>query len=219
VTVGRMGTDPPQSPALHKERLIAIAGPLRPWKRIHDGINAFARLPADWRLEIMGFFENPAYEEELHALVQSLGISERVNFRGHVSDADKASLYSRAQVLLMTSEKEGWSITSMEAQLYGCVVVGYDVPGVRDCVKNGVSAVLVPDGDVDRLGRELAALLLDPTRIQRMSLVTAERFRGRTWDEFFDDFVKGAGGCLDFGTPRTPLTAPRRQAEPVARPE
>ena len=70
------------------------------------------------------------------SLKTEYGIRERVHFLGRISDEEKSKLYSIAKLSFSASVKEGWGLSNMESQSFGCPVVGYDVPGVRDSCLN-----------------------------------------------------------------------------------
>ncbi len=49
----------------------------------------------------------------------------------------------RAHALLVTSVREGWGLVVTEANALGTPAVAYDVPGLRDSVKQGKTGLLV----------------------------------------------------------------------------
>ena len=171
-----------------KENLVVITGPLRPWKRIEHGLAAFSSLPLDWRLAVIGAFESDAYRLFLLDYATRLGITSRTRFTGRISEASKRQYYRRAKIALVTSEKEGWGLSAMEPQTYGCPVVGYDVPGIRDSVRDGASGTLVGSGDIHALGQALLGLAGDSEGWRRMATNATALYRDYTWDNVFQDF-------------------------------
>lgn len=122
-------------------------------------------------------------EGQLRKQEQSLGLGEGVRFLGRVTEDEKRDLYRRAWVHLLTSEKEGWGLTVMEAAACGTLTVGSNVSGLRDSVRDGETGVLVPHGDVGALAREVARLLEDAPRREEMghaARLHSERF---TWED------------------------------------
>src|SRR5437879_8219840 len=51
---------------------------------------------------------------------------------------------TEAHVLLMTSVREGWGLVVTEANARGTPAVVYDVPGLRDSVRNEQTGLVVP---------------------------------------------------------------------------
>src|SRR5207253_5343417 len=50
---------------------------------------------------------------------------------------------AEAHVLLMTSVREGWGLVVTEANACGTPAIVYDVPGLRDAVKNESTGLVV----------------------------------------------------------------------------
>jgi len=193
VQIVRLGVELPD-PAMvafdAKEKSVVMVGPLRPWKRIGHGLMAFASLPKEWSLNVIGSFESDEYREELTYLADRLGIRGRTNFTGRISEGEKNEIYRKASVAIVTSEKEGWGLAAAEPQAYGCPVVGYDVPGIRDSVHNGKTGILVRSGDVVALSAALTHVTEDPSRLRCLATNAHSLYRGYSWDEVFRDFFQ-----------------------------
>lgn len=172
-----------------KNRNLAVsAGPIKPWKRFDHVIRAFASLSKDWHLAIFGRFESEWYEIYLGDLVKKLGLDDRVRLLGYVDERTKWKLYREAKVLVVASEKEGWGLAAMEAQSCGTPVVGYDVPGIRDSVRNEKTGILVKDGDLEELKRALKRISADPRLLDEYSRNAAQRSRDYTWEKCYSEF-------------------------------
>ncbi|MHB1866777.1 MAG: glycosyltransferase family 4 protein [Thermoplasmata archaeon] len=209
VRVVREGVDIPPDSACSiddKEDFVVVTGPLRPWKRIEDCLTAFAGLPLNWRLVVIGPHDEEDYLRSLHQQSISLGISERTTFTGRISEAAKNNWYRKASVALVASEKEGWGLCAVEPQIYRCPVVAYDVPGIRDSVRHGESGILVKNGDVRSLQRALVGLANNRDERQRMGERGRRLYLGYSWDNVFEDFYavfqriarpQGTVGSLD----------------------
>ncbi|MET7295293.1 glycosyltransferase family 4 protein [Streptomyces griseoloalbus] len=65
-----------------------------------------------------------------------------VEFTGHVSEAEKHRLLCAAWLLLHPSAVEGWGLVVTEAAARGTPAVAFDVPGLRDSVRDGETGVL-----------------------------------------------------------------------------
>jgi glycosyltransferase involved in cell wall biosynthesis len=76
-----------------------------------------------------------------------------VVFAGHVAEATKRHLMSRAHALVATSVREGWGLVVSEAAALGTPTIAYDVPGLRDSVR-AARGVLV-DEDPDALAEAI----------------------------------------------------------------
>jgi glycosyltransferase involved in cell wall biosynthesis len=100
-----------------------------------------------------------------------LGIADRVHFHGVA--ADVSSFLRRAHILVLPSLWEGLSLVLLEAMAHAVPIVASDIASVRDVVRPGVDACLVPPGDPGSLAEAIMALLEDPSR--RAGLAAAGR--------------------------------------------
>ncbi len=65
-----------------------------------------------------------------------------VRFTGHVPEAEKHRLLCAAWLLLHPSAVEGWGLVVTEAAARETPAVAFDVPGLRDSVRDGETGVL-----------------------------------------------------------------------------
>jgi glycosyltransferase involved in cell wall biosynthesis len=161
-------------------------GRLKRYKHIDLGLEAAARLVAegiDLELVIVGDGEESA---ALQAKARALGIEGRAHFLGFIDEERKLEVLRRSWVHVLTSPKEGWGISNLEAAACGTPSVASDSPGLRESVVDGATGLLVPHGDVPALTEALRRLLRDPdlhTRMSRQARAFARRF---SWDATTD---------------------------------
>ena len=70
-------------------------------------------------------------------------LPEGAKLLGRLDRADLLDRMGRAHILVVTSVREGWGLVVTEANSLGTPAVAYDVPGLRDAVKNNSTGVLV----------------------------------------------------------------------------
>lgn len=118
---------------------------------------------------------------ELRALRDRLGLQDVVEFPGYVPEEEKRTLFRRTWVHVLTSPKEGWGISNLEAAACGTATVASDSPGLRDSVVHQQTGFLVPHGDVGALAEGLRLVLTSPDLRDRLGS-GARRFAERfTW--------------------------------------
>lgn len=122
----------------------------------------------------------------LKSLASSLGMESWTHFLGFVSEAKKVELYSQSRLVVNSSLKEGWGLTSIEANACGTPVVATDVPGLCDSVKNGETGFLVPFGDVNAFAEALKKILMDPALAEKLSAQGLDWARAHTWEKAFE---------------------------------
>lgn len=161
---------------------ILAVGRLTEQKRFDNLIDAFAlmaeRVPA-YHLVIAGSGEAKA---ELEAQVQRLGLAGRVHLVGFVPDV--ATLYSAADLFVLSSRYEGFPNALCEAMAAGVPVISTDCEsGPSDIVRPGVDGVLVPVGDIAAMADAIAAMAADDDKRRAMGLrgrEIADRFGLKT---------------------------------------
>jgi glycosyltransferase involved in cell wall biosynthesis len=147
-------------------RVIGVVGTFKPGKgqdrivRVMPGI--LASVP-DARLVLLG--DGPT-RSAVSALASSLGIVGRVVDVGQVPDA--RPLYAAFDLAVSASDAEGLPNAVLEAAAAGTAVVATDAGGTREIVTDGETGILVPVGDDDALGREVARLLARPDERARL---------------------------------------------------
>jgi len=188
VNIVKLGIDIPKNINLNKENIILAPGPVKPWKNIDDIIKAFSKIDNNFKLYIFGNFESKEYENFLRNLVTSLNLNDRVIFFGRISEDEKNTLFEKAYITVIASEKEGWGLVAMESQAYGTPVIAYDVPGIRDSVINMETGILVPYKNIDALADNIKLLIDNKDFWKKLSKSAIERSKLYGWDECYKDF-------------------------------
>jgi glycosyltransferase involved in cell wall biosynthesis len=164
--------------------LIAYVGRLRRYKGVELILRAAAQMrDCSTEVEIAGTGED---RPRLEALAASLDLGRRVRFLGFVSEAAKSALLRRAWIVSLTSPKEGWGITNLEAAACGTPVVASDSPGLRESVLDGRTGFLVPHGDVTALAGAFDRIIADPTLVTQLGTVGREFAESFTWESAAD---------------------------------
>lgn len=120
------------------DRRIACIGRLVPIKRVEDFIALVAAVP-----ELHGdvYGDGPLHGR-LAAQIAAVAPG-RVHLRG--SDRDIAARLEAYDAVVLPSRREGCPLVAIEAFRAGVPVVGYDVPGVKDALRDWGRGLLVPE--------------------------------------------------------------------------
>jgi glycosyltransferase involved in cell wall biosynthesis len=119
--------------------------------------------------------------DEVFALVDKLGLQERVRFLGHVSPEDLLGLYNAAQVLVHPAFYEGFGLTPLEAMACGTPVIVSNTSSLPEVV--GDAALLVEPTDVDGLAVAIWRVLSDPGLRKQMIQKGLQRARSFSWQK------------------------------------
>lgn len=164
------------------EPTLLYLGRLQKYKRVDLIIDAFFRVRAKFpnaRLIIAGKGQARA---ALEAQISRLGLEQAVDMPGFVTDEQKRDLFRRAWVHLLTSPKEGWGITNIEAAACGTPTIASHSPGLKDSVVHERTGFLVPHGDVAALAARIEQLLGDAALRARMGEQAVQFAQQFTWD-------------------------------------
>lgn len=175
--------------------LVLYLGRLKRYKRIDLVVTAFAEVVASHpnaRLIIAG--QGDA-RPGLELLVSELGLEDVVEFMGFVTEEQKRDLLRRAWVHALTSSKEGWGITNIEAAACGTPTIASNSPGLRDSVEDGVTGFLMPHGDLPTIVARMNAIIGDASLRARLSagaLSFASRFAWEQTANRMETFLENA---------------------------
>jgi len=111
----------------------------------------------------------------LESLAATLGVQDRVEFRGKLQDEELRCSYREADVFVLPSQTEGFGIVFAEAMWHGLPVVAARAAGTLDVVEDGVTGILVPPDEPAQLSSAVSGLLLLPE--ERARLAAAGRAR------------------------------------------
>ena len=115
---------------------------------------------------------DPSLKNELQAVVSSYGVGDRFHWLGYRLDAPQ--LVRDLNCFILTSTTEGLPTSLLEAmasQVPFAMMEG--MGGLKDIARlhevEGPLGIVVPRGDVDRMAKEVEALLSDATRQKALS--------------------------------------------------
>ncbi|MGO4593863.1 glycosyltransferase [Leifsonia sp. 2TAF2] len=140
---------------------ILFVGRVTGEKQIDVLLNAIKLLPAslDARLQIVGGGDQL---RNLQTMAETIGIADRVDFLGYVSDEELRQAYTHATVFAMPSIAELQSIATMEAMASALPVVAADAMALPHLVHDGENGYLFRPGDAQDLADKLEGVLTLP---------------------------------------------------------
>lgn len=140
-----------------REKIVLAVGRHYHVKGLDRLIKAFAKITdRSWTLHVAG--SDGPESEGLKSLVKDLGIETSVKFLGKVTNMD--ALYSRSGIFVLPSRSEGLPNALCEAMANGLACVSFDInAGPSDLITHNLNGVLVPDGQIDQLAKEIESLM------------------------------------------------------------
>lgn len=134
---------------------ITAVGRLSPQKGFDVLIDAMARVPGSWSLDIWG---DGAERAKLEEIIVRHGLHDRVRLRGYTSEPFHAM--RSADLFVLSSRHEGLPGVLIEAIACRCQVVATDcLHGPREILESGRLGQLVRVDDVDALADAIARVV------------------------------------------------------------
>jgi len=165
--------------------VLLFVGRIQPLKGVDVAVRALAELDRpDAVLVIVGGASGVAGAEEVEkvgALVDELGLGERVRFVPPQPHHLLSSYYRAADVVLVPSRSESFGLVALEAAACGTPVVASAVGGLLTLVDHGHTGFLVPGRDPEVFALYTDELLSHDYLAWSMGVRSVERARGYTW--------------------------------------
>ncbi len=157
----------------YSDPTICYIGRIKKYKNLEAIIDALPKVIEkipNLKLKIGGTGD---HVPNLQKYVAQKKLNGNVEFLGYLSEKEKAKEMAKSWLFVTMALKEGWGITVIEANAAGTPVIGSNVPGLRDSIKDNV----------------LIELLSDKIKLNTMS-VEAKRWASKfTWDASAEHFL------------------------------
>ena len=96
--------------------------------------------------------------DELKKIAVALGLGKVVRFLGGLTQRDVVQNLAESDIFVLPSISEGLGVALMEAHAVGLPVLASSVGGIPEVVRDGISGLLIPPGNVAKLADGLAYL-------------------------------------------------------------
>jgi glycosyltransferase involved in cell wall biosynthesis len=138
--------------------VLGIVAQITPWKGQIRAVHVLAqvrRTHPTAELLIVGepkfvsaatSYDNRAYERELHAVIEQLGLPDAVRFLGEREDVER--IMAALDVVLVPSTEEPFGRSVIEALAMGVPVVATNNGGPAEVIRPGIDGVLLPPDDI-----------------------------------------------------------------------
>jgi glycosyltransferase involved in cell wall biosynthesis len=158
-------------------RLVAVASADSPVKGVATLLRAYAKVSTDRDAELI-LVSKLTPDGPTARLLADLTLGDKVRFVSGISDQELAELLASAEVAVVPSLYEGFSLPAVEHMASGTPLVASRTGALPEVT--GDAALLVAPGDAEELAAALRALLDSPRQRQHLSELAlarvAERF-------------------------------------------
>ena len=162
----------------HQQIVVLCAARISPRKGQIELVEAFekvSRSVPDARLVLAGNCHSGSsdYLNVLRGRIGELGLGSRIILDAQLTLDDMPRAYAASDIVVQPSHEEGLGLALLEAMASGRCVVGTDVVGIREVLKDPSVGRRVPAKDAAALSRVLINLCRDPEA--RLKFGTAAR--------------------------------------------
>jgi glycosyltransferase involved in cell wall biosynthesis len=155
-------SDPGTADTFHSISQITFIGRLELQKGLHIALEAlagFIHKDANLHINIVGIGDHLHFQK----VVANLGISANVTFHGSCSQSVTLGILKSTQLVIVPSTSiEGFSLAAAEANFMSIPVIASDVGGLSNTIVHGVTGLLVPPSDTEKLIEAIAYYLSNP---------------------------------------------------------
>ena len=177
---------------------LVYLGRLATIKHVDDLLIAVENLKRDGHEMRVAIIGDGPQREALDNFVEIRNLKHNVKFLGKISDVDKFSVLKSSRIFVMPSEREGFSIATLEAMACGCVplVAKPEFPelfGISHFVKNEVNGIYFPVSDTELLADKIVALMSDNEYYSRLQMKALQDSTSYSWENtlsIIGDYVK-----------------------------
>ena len=163
-------------------RIMTTASSDVPLKGVVPLLEAVAKVRTERPVSLV-VIGKPRAESNVQATVERLGLEDAVRFVHGVPDDEIVRLYAEAEVAVVPSLYEGFSLPAVEAMACGVPLVATTGGALPEVVgRDGETGLLVPPGDVGALASAVLRALDDPSLRARIGAAGRQRVLERfTW--------------------------------------
>jgi glycosyltransferase involved in cell wall biosynthesis len=172
---------PPSLPRT-RGRIVTVTSADVPLKGLDDLLHAVAKLRTEREVELV-VVGTPKPDGPAARTVARLGLADAVRFVSGLSDVDLAAELGGAEVAVVPSRFEGFSLPAVEAMACGTPLVATTAGALPEVVgPDGHAALHVPPGDPEALAVAVGRLLDDDELRSRLGVNGRERVLANyTW--------------------------------------
>ena len=165
-------------------RLMTTSSSDVPMKGLVHLLEAVAKLRTERPEVELTVIGRPSDDGPVMRTIERLGITDAVHFVSGVTDERIVELYAEAEVAVVPSLYEGFSLPAVEAMAAGVPVVATTGGAIPEVVgRDGAAGTLVAPADPSALALAIAEILDDPGRGARMGAAGRERaIANFTWE-------------------------------------
>ncbi len=150
---------------------IGLIKSLEPYNGIENLLLAFKTLLLrninDIQLLIIG---EGSFKDKLEKLVKELNINDKVTFLGKIDHSEIVKYYNKISIFVCPSIRESFGVSIIEASSCQLPVIGNNVGGIKEVIKDGKTGYLIDTSDTTLLADTIQKFILNDKLIKNFGL-------------------------------------------------
>jgi glycosyltransferase involved in cell wall biosynthesis len=152
---------------------IVTIGRLTPQKDYYTVVKTFELVYKRYKNIHLFIVGDGPLKKPLIAFSRTLKSKKNIHFTGWVQHPDRILL--KASIFILSSYREGFPYTILEAMSYGIPIIATDIPyGPSEALKKGKYGILIPSEDIGSMNKSLMRLLTSSSTYDRYQLASYE---------------------------------------------
>jgi glycosyltransferase involved in cell wall biosynthesis len=164
---------------------------ITPLKRQELIVEALSFVPEPVKVVFAGEADSPAYLERLKKRAIELGVDEKIEWRGLISEQEKLDLYANALMVIFTPVDEDYGYVTPEALLSSKAVLTLrDAGGATEFVRHEKNG-FIEQPDARSLAMSISRAWNDRETVERMGAAARERVEtlDLSWEKVLEHLV------------------------------
>lgn len=166
----------------NSEISLLFIGSLDERKGLLDIITALQKInQSKYELIVCGTFQNDDYKKKVLKKIKSIGIEDKVHFKGFIQNDVKSDVYNNADILILPSYGEGLPLVLLEAMATNNSIIISDVGSISEIFSDSENGFLINPGDIETLSKKILFLSSNPKVLEeqkRNNLKLSKNFTG-----------------------------------------
>ena len=164
--------------------IVTVVGRIQPLKGQELAIRALGALAGQRPILVIVGEPTPGaegYGDDLHTLVDQLGVASDVYFVGRLDRDGLADLLAASALTLVPSHSETFGLVALESAASGTPVIGSRSTGLVESISDGESGLLLGSRDPEDWAAGISGLLGNPARLMQLSTTAREHAERFSW--------------------------------------
>ncbi len=136
-----------------------------------DGLDVCCTLIGEWK--------DPAFENEMRALIQQNQLNAMIVFTGLLKGSEKWAFYEKAHILTHPTDLDGQPMTILEAMGSGLAIISTRIGAIPDTIEDGVNGMILPEISAEALYSAIRKLYFDRALLHGIRTQNVKTFRER----------------------------------------